>query len=110
MSSRVGIDPTEMPATAPQSGPAAPEGPALPRGKTLGRYFILERLAVGGMGLVYSAYDPELNRNVALKLLRSISSENAADHQARLMREAQAMARLSHPNVVTVYDVGAYQE
>ena len=59
------------------------------------------------MGVVYAAYDPELNRKVAIKLLHA-SSGRAADSEGRvrLQREAQAMARLSHPNVIAVYDVG----
>jgi len=78
----------------------------------LGRYRIRERLGVGGMGQVYLAYDPELNRNVAIKLMRpetSISSDTSQG-RARLMREAQAMARLSHPHVMPVYDVGTLEE
>jgi tetratricopeptide (TPR) repeat protein len=83
----------------------------LPRGSAVDRYVILDPLGHGGMGAVYSAYDPELDRRVALKLLHAPSQAEApqakeAEWRARLMREAQAMARLSHPNVVTVYDVG----
>jgi tetratricopeptide (TPR) repeat protein/tRNA A-37 threonylcarbamoyl transferase component Bud32 len=83
----------------------------LPRGSAIDRYVILEPVGKGGMGHVYSAYDPQLDRRVALKLLRAPPrAENAQtkenEWRARLMREAQAMARLSHPNVVTVYDVG----
>lgn len=59
------------------------------------------------MGVVYAAYDPELDRKVAIKLLHAGS---AADAQARLVREAQAMAKLSHPNVVPVYDVGVHDK
>jgi tetratricopeptide (TPR) repeat protein len=73
------------------------------------RYVILERLGSGGVGMVYAAYDPELDRRVALKLLRPQSgfgSSSSADARTRLRREAQAMAQLSHPNVITVYDVG----
>ncbi|HWB82451.1 MAG TPA: serine/threonine-protein kinase [Nannocystaceae bacterium] len=74
----------------------------------IGRYVVVERLGVGGMGTVWVAYDPELDRKVALKVLRSDRArDDAADvHRARLQREAQALARLSHPNIVTVYDVG----
>ena len=56
---------------------------------------------------VYAAYDPELDRKVAVKLLRARGARDAADGRTRLLREAQAMAQLSHPNVVAVYDVGA---
>ena len=70
---------------------------------TLGRYKIVSEIGQGAMGVVYAAYDPELDRKVALKLVRSEARGSKA--RARLVREAQAMARLSHPNVVTVYDV-----
>jgi eukaryotic-like serine/threonine-protein kinase len=96
---------------SPSLPPASP-APEILRGTSLGRYMVIDLLGTGGMGQVYAAYDPELNRRVALKLLRSQASTSAAaeQDQARLMREARAMARLSHPNVVTVYDVGAYQD
>jgi tetratricopeptide (TPR) repeat protein len=80
----------------------------LARGSSVGRYIVLEPLGKGGGGAVYSALDPELERRVALKVLRTdLVGEGAAEWRARLTREAQAMARLSHPNVVTVFDVGA---
>jgi eukaryotic-like serine/threonine-protein kinase len=79
----------------------------LPRGAQVGRYVVLDRIGAGGMGVVYSAYDPELDRRVAIKLLRP---GVARDKQQRLLREAQAMARLSHPNVVGVHDVGTFGE
>jgi len=72
-------------------------------GTTMGRYLILELLGVGGMSVVYTAYDPTLDRRVALKLLRA---EVDRALPARMMAEAQALARLSHPNVVTIHDVG----
>ncbi|MGI5865700.1 MAG: serine/threonine-protein kinase, partial [Myxococcales bacterium] len=74
----------------------------------LGRYVVLDLLNAGGMGVVYAAYDPQLDRKVALKLLRpeSLGAETLEQAQARLLREAQAMASLSHPNVVPVFDVG----
>ncbi len=78
----------------------------LPRGASIGRYLIVEKLGSGGMGVVYAAYDPDLNRKVAIKLLRSQPGAMASQGRARLLREAQAMARLSHPNVVAVFDVG----
>src|SRR5947209_11399812 len=78
----------------------------LDRGATVGRYVVLERIGFGGMGIVYSAYDPELDRRVAVKLLRTRAggSVSPTEAQQRLIREAQAMARVSHPNVVAVYD------
>ncbi len=68
------------------------------------RYVVVETLGRGGMGTVVRAYDPRLRREVALKQLRADVLDSAAE--ARLVREAQAMAQLSHPNVVAVYDVG----
>ena len=75
-------------------------------GDSVGRYTVLSQLGSGGMGFVLAAYDPELDRRVALKLLK----RNAASKEGtrRLQREAQALARLSHPNVVTVYEVGVH--
>src|SRR5262245_8381001 len=70
----------------------------------LGRYQILEPLADGGMGVVYAAYDPELDRRVALKVLHPERADDEVAH-GRLIQEARALARLDHPNVVAVYDV-----
>src|SRR5215472_9982212 len=86
-----------------------PEGLLKP-GSPLGRYVVRERLGAGGMGVVYEAYDPELNRKIAIKLMRPAASGNtaASPGRARLMREAQAMAQLAHPNVIAVYDVGTF--
>jgi hypothetical protein len=86
--------------------PKAPsEVPVLRRGATLGRYIVLDPLGEGGMGVVYAAYDPELDRKLAVKVLRDRLS-GAVGRSSRLLREAQALARLDHPNVVAVYDVG----
>jgi tetratricopeptide (TPR) repeat protein len=74
----------------------------------VGRYQLLHHVASGGMGSVYAAYDPELDRRVALKLLHR-SSGSRDEWELRLLREAKAMARLAHPNVVTVHDVGTYE-
>ncbi|HEY8142336.1 MAG TPA: serine/threonine-protein kinase [Kofleriaceae bacterium] len=77
-------------------------------GDRLARFEILNRLGVGGMGVVYVAHDPLLDRQVAVKVLRADAHGElrAAELEGRLLREAQAMARLSHPNVVTVHEVG----
>ncbi|HEY8380414.1 MAG TPA: serine/threonine-protein kinase, partial [Nannocystis sp.] len=78
----------------------------------IGRFNVLKRLGSGGMGVVYVAYDRDLDRKVALKVLRtaavSASKRDKARH--RLMREAQAMAQLSHPNVIAIYDVGSVDD
>ncbi len=75
----------------------------LQRGDCLGRYLVLELIGRGSMGQVYSAYDPKLNRKVALKLLAASRGHREA-LRCRLIREARALARLSHPNVVAVFD------
>jgi serine/threonine protein kinase len=86
-----------------------PEAAAFAPGTTVGRYVVLELLGVGGMGVVLLARDPELDRQVALKLIRPAAfAEHGDALRERLRREARAMARLSHPNVVTVYDVGQF--
>ena len=76
-----------------------------PRAPRVGPYFVLEPLGSGAMGVVYAAFDEDLDRRVALKLLHKRHSESEIAHQ-RLLREARALARLSHPNVVTVHGVG----
>jgi tetratricopeptide (TPR) repeat protein len=79
----------------------------LSRGTSIGRYVVLDQLGEGGMGVVYRAFDPELDRMVALKLLHVKSATGASiGDSSWLLREAQALARLSHPNVVIVHDVG----
>ena len=73
---------------------------------------VLSLVGKGAMGEVYAAYDPELDRKVAIKLLRGKSADDAeaAEGRMRMMREAQAIAKLSHPNVVVVHDVGAFED
>jgi tetratricopeptide (TPR) repeat protein/predicted Ser/Thr protein kinase len=100
---------TVTPTTEREPTPAPRErGPTLPRGTTIGRYVVLSLLGRGGMGIVYRAYDPDLNRQVAIKVvgLRDLSDDAREPARQRMMREAQALAKLSHPNVVAVYDVG----
>jgi tetratricopeptide (TPR) repeat protein/tRNA A-37 threonylcarbamoyl transferase component Bud32 len=72
----------------------------------ISRFVLLERIAVGGMGEVYAAYDAQLDRKVAIKLLRPEVLATRTRARERLLREAQALARLSHPNVVQVYEAG----
>jgi predicted Ser/Thr protein kinase len=74
-------------------------------GAKLGRYALLRVLGEGGMGVVFAAYDEELDRKVAIKLLRS-PGEGATWDRSWLLSEAKAMARISHPNIVQVYDIG----
>lgn len=69
-----------------------------------GRYRLLEGLGAGAMGTVYAAYDEQLDRKVALKVIRPRNAELSL--RERTLREARALARLSHPNVVHVYEVG----
>ena len=115
--SRDGIT-AEQSAAAPSSGPEAvtemvgdkkTDAEELRRGMTVGRYVVLSKLGQGGMGVVYSAYDPELDRKVAVKVLRHKNKDGTDDliARTRFLREAQSMAKLQHPNVAAVYDVGA---
>lgn len=101
-----GTEDTVRPIATSASGPAPSTSQPLPRGAALGRYVVLEHVATGGMGTVYAAYDPQLDRRVALKVIRprrgTAVSQKARD---RLRAEAQALARLNHPNVVSVHDV-----
>src|SRR3954467_11900887 len=85
---------------------------AFARGSSIGRYVVLGLVGRGGMGEVYAAYDPELDRKVAVKLLRIKpgAGVSMAEGRQRTLREAQAIARLSHPNVVVVYDVGTFKD
>lgn len=81
----------------------------LEAGVHVGRYVVLERVGAGATGVVYAAYDPQLDRKVALKLLRAQPGSEPKTAAERLLREAQALAKLSHPNVVTVHDVGTFR-
>ncbi len=89
------------------SGSRDPETPAAAQtgaGKHLGRFVLQERIGAGGMGVVYRATDKMLSRDVAIKVLNSGGA--SPERRLRMQREAQAMAALSHPNLVTVYDAG----
>ncbi len=94
----------EQDAVSMPAGEERTDGTGIGAGSRLGRYVILYRLGSGGMGVVFAAYDPELDRKVAIKLVRMETDSPAA--REALRREAQAMARLSHPNIVAVHDVG----
>ncbi len=104
---------------APSRAPARPRRPARPPSGAspgalapntfkIGRFTVLGVLGRGGMGVVLSAYDDDLDRKVALKLLNADKGDGDLG-RARLLREAQALGRLSHPNVVQVYDVGEHE-
>jgi serine/threonine protein kinase len=95
-------------ATRDAGGRASEREGGLGRGDVVDRYVILTALGQGGMGVVFAAYDPELDRKVALKLLlpAAAQSDGHGDGRTRLLREAQALAQLSHPAVVAVHDVG----
>src|SRR6266852_2681085 len=77
---------------------------ALSAGTRLGPYEILAPLGAGGMGEVYCARDPKLNRPIAIKILPETTAADA-DRRARFEREAQTIAALNHPNIVTIYSV-----
>jgi serine/threonine protein kinase len=84
-----------------------PDVESIPRKspERIGRYQVVERIGRGAMGLVYRARDESMNREVALKVLTA-DIEDDPDIRARFHREAEAAARLSHPNIITIYDVG----
>jgi tRNA A-37 threonylcarbamoyl transferase component Bud32/tetratricopeptide (TPR) repeat protein len=85
------------------SGTGESDALGVPR---IGRFAILRKLGQGGMGVVFLAYDDDLDRKVALKLLRRARDPHRS--RARLTREAQALARLSHPNVVGIHEIGEH--
>jgi predicted Ser/Thr protein kinase len=97
--------------TTPAVGPAPvprDSHPGLTVGTSIGRYTVLGLVGRGGLGEVYAAYDPDLDRRVALKLMRAEAGARDDGGQERLRREAQAIAKLSHRNVVVVHDVGTF--
>jgi len=75
-------------------------------GDRIGRYQVIEPIGAGGIGVVLKARDPELARDVAIKLLQLDRAPATEEARARLVREGQAIAQLAHPNVVSVFDVG----
>ena len=103
------LAPADLGATSRRPG-AGEDVEFLKQGTQVGRYVLLSLLGQGGMGVVYAAHDPQLQRIVAIKLLRAQSADGESTGQARLLREAQAMAQLSHPNVVPVFDCGTFQD
>jgi serine/threonine protein kinase len=94
-------------ASTPPTGALNASLPLAADDARIDRYEVLGPIGAGGMGVVYSAWDPALGRPVALKLLRP-GADAQGDGRGRILREAQAMARLKHPNVVAVYDVGTW--
>jgi hypothetical protein len=94
---------------APAEPAAAPEHPTKPVPETIGRYLILQRLGGGGMGTVYKAHDPHLNRTVALKVPRiDTAPEERAKRIERFQREARSAAQVWHPHVCPIHDVGEH--
>ncbi len=93
-------------ATSEETIPSTQTYPAIAPGTVIGRYVVEGLLGVGGMGIVYAVRDTALNRPVALKVLRA---GNDAVSNARLAREAQTMAQLSHPNLVPVFELGEWE-
>ena len=113
---RFNFDSTEASTDAVQhAGSEAPtqivESPVPKQMLVLSRYILREPLGMGGMGMVYAAHDPQLDRRVAVKLLRADGEDSVPlEHRAELLvREARALAQLSHPNVVAVHDVGIHE-
>jgi hypothetical protein len=100
-----------VPARHPGAGAllGEPTPPVVDVGSRVGRYELVDRLGAGAMGVVFEARDTELDRRVAVKLV-SPRSGDAETARSRLRREAQAMARLSHPNVAAVFDIGTVGE
>ena len=96
---------TVLSGEAPGAQPAQPPLPPEQIAPHFPQLEILECLGRGGMGVVYKARQPRLNRFVALKILAR-EKEQDAQFAERFTREAQALARLNHPNIVTVYDFG----
>ena len=103
MGGPIAHDPTLEADPGDRVDPAKPFTP----GFTIGHFKIVRELGAGGMGIVFEAYDPDLDRRVAIKVVRDRAASSAAG--TRLLREAQAMARLAHPHVVAVHEVGTIE-
>lgn len=88
--------------------PTEPGSPSI-SGTFIGRYRVVEELGGGGIGIVYKAHDPNINRIVAIKVLKPFSGRRADELMERFRREAQAIGRLDHPNIVQVYDADTFQ-
>ncbi len=93
-----------------QAPNTVPPLPPLEHGTTVGDYVIAALVGKGGMGEVYEAHDVKLGRKVALKVLSTATRAGDGSEATRLLREAQALARLSHPNVVIVYSAGNLED
>ena len=103
---------TRSDADDPDDRPSVPLPTDMHAGAMLGRFKILDMLGAGGMGVVVAAYDPQLDRKVAIKVLRArgLTGARREKEAARLLREARAMAQLAHPHVVTVYEAGTIED
>ncbi|HVI01635.1 MAG TPA: serine/threonine-protein kinase, partial [Enhygromyxa sp.] len=92
--------------SSPDQDPDAPHPPASEGApERVGRYLVLRKLGAGAMGMVVVGYDPELDRKLAIKLIHPRVAKRG-EARSRMLREAKGLARLSHPNVVQVYDAG----
>lgn len=102
---RLSALPSDSPSEVPTVAPAPYSGSFIGLGSRLGRYTIIEQLGVGGMGVVYRAHDEKLDRNIAIKILMPgvLANEEARSH---FRREALALARLNHPHIAALHDVG----
>ena len=94
----------------PDAGAAVDGNDAQAAPVNVGPYVVVRRLGAGGMGVVYECMDERLQRTVAVKLVRPGGGADVDNERARLLREARAIARISHPNVVEVFDVGTVAE
>src|SRR5262249_9637407 len=103
---------SEDPARATPPARTKSTSGTLVRGESIGRYVVFDCLGQGGMGIVYAAYDPELDREAAVNLVKlEAGNEQSSDStRLRLLREAQAIARVQHPNVIAVHDLGTFSD